>query len=276
MRFRYFLMGALAVLCALGVLRAQKPFKEWPALEYGNFAVPSDATVPSEWTRARLRYPDITGYPNGSAGFGRFGFAGYWTMDYPRADRHALAGVRRLTRINARSVEQVIDMDGSDDMYNWPMAYAVEVGYWTLPEGQAGQLREYLNRGGFLMVDDFHTEREYNIFWRSMQRVFPNRQWVDIPNEDPIFHVLYDLTDRVQVPGAQYLRSGITYEKDETGRPEHWRAIYDEKGRIVVAICHNVDLGDAVEWSDDPEYPEKWASLAYRIYMNYFVYDLTH
>ena len=83
-------------------------------------------------------------------------------------------------------------------------------------------------------------------------------------------------TDRVQVPGAQYLETGRTYEKDESGRPEHWRAIYDDKGRIIVAICHNMDFGDAWEWSDDPGYPEKWAGLAYRIAMNYFIYDLTH
>jgi hypothetical protein len=63
---------------------------------------------------------------------------------------------------------------------------------------------------------------------------------------------------------------------DESGRPEHWRGIYDDKGRIVVAICHNMDLGDAWEWSDEPEYPAEWANMAYRIAMNYFVYDLSH
>ena len=85
---------------------------------------------------------------------------------------------------------------------------------------------------------------------------------------------LYDLEDRFQVPGAQFLRSGRTFEYD--GYEAKWRAIYDDKGRIVVAICHNMYLGDAWEHSDDPVYPEKYASLAYRIAMNYFVYDLTH
>jgi hypothetical protein len=79
-----------------------------------------------------------------------------------------------------------------------------------------------------------------------------------------------------KVPGAQYFGSGLTYEKGPSGKTPHWRCIRDEKGRIVVAICHNMDLGDAWEWSDDPKYEEKWASLAYRIAMNYFVYDLTH
>ena len=93
---------------------------------------------------------------------------------------------------------------------------------------------------------------------------------------DPIFHTIYDLQDRFQVPGAQIFESGITYEKGPTGKVPHWRCIRDDKGRIMVAICHNMDLGDAWEWSDDARYAEKWASLAYRIAMNYFVYDLTH
>jgi Domain of unknown function (DUF4159) len=267
-------IGSLG-LAALGVLWAQKPFKEWPAIEYENFPIPEDARRPAEWTRARLRYPDITGYS--LTGSGRFqGFAGYWTMDYPRSDRHLLEGVRRLTRIDSRSVEQVVELDGGDDIYNWPMLYGVEVGHWRLPLDQAAQLREFIQRGGFLMVDDFHANQEWAIFMDSLERVFPNSQVVDIANDDPIFHSVYDLNDRVQIPGAQYLETGRTYEKDESGRPEHWRAIYDDKGRIIVAICHNMDMGDAWEHSDNPLYPEKWASLAYRIAMNYFIYDLTH
>jgi hypothetical protein len=256
------------------VLHAQRPFREWPAIEYGDFPVPPDANALHEWTRARLRYADVTGYPSRS--FGGFPFPGYWTMDYPRSDRHLLQGVRRLTRIDSRSVEQVVSLDGTDDIYNWPMLYAVEVGHWNLGVEDAKQLREFLQRGGFLMVDDFHAQGEWQVFWQSMQRVLPDSEWEDLPNNDPIFHTLFDLNDRVQIPGEAAWSSGVTYEKDETGRPEHWRGIYDAKHRIVVAICHNMDMGDAWEHSDNPEYPERFASLAYRIAMNYFVYDLTH
>jgi hypothetical protein len=197
-------------------------------------------------------------------------------MDYPRSDRHLLAGVRRLTRIDTRSVEQVVALDGSDEIYNWPVLYGVEVGHWELPLEQAHQLRDYLQRGGFLMVDDFHGSQEWQIFMASLERVFPDRQVEDIPENDPIFHVLYDITERTQIPGAQYLQTGITYERGESGKEPHWRAIRDDKGRVVMAICHNMDMGDAWEWSDEPKYSEKWAALAYRIAMNYFVYDLTH
>ena len=279
---------SLAAWC--GILLAQRPFKEYPAIEYENFPIPPDYNQKTEWTRARLRYPDIYGYPDNPylrMGSGR-AWPGQWTMDYPRSDRHLLAGVRRLTRIDSRSAEQIVDLDGTDDVYNWPVMYAVEVGHWLLPQDQANQLREYLLRGGFLMVDDFHGSEpypdyathaplnEWETFVNSIRRVFPDRQIEEIPDNDPIFHTIYDLDQRFQVPGAIYFESGLTYEKGPTGKIPHWRCIRDDKGRIMVAICHNMDLGDAWEHSDEARYMEKWASLAYRIAMNYFVYDLTH
>ena len=140
------LAASLGVLCWWGVLRAQNSFKEWPAIEYSNFPLPSDYQDKTEWVRARLRYPDIYGYPDDPRlSVGGRAFPGYWTMDYPRSDRHLLAGVRRLTRIDARSVEQVVALDGTDDIYNWPMLYAVEVGHWLLRDKEAGATREYLN-----------------------------------------------------------------------------------------------------------------------------------
>ncbi len=287
MRLRSIFLLLLAVLGTWGALLAQRPFREYPAREYNDWPLPPDWQAKTEWTRARLRYPGIGGGYRGRGGFGGFGgFRGFddltWTTDYPRSDRHLLQGVRRLTRIDTRSVEQVVDLDGTGEVNNWPMMYAVEVGHWNLPDEQAAQLREFLLRGGFLMVDDFHGSETYGginewaVFTASMSKVFPDRPIVDIPDRDPIFHTIYDLDHRFQVPGWQWVSSGLTYEKGPTGRPEHWRAIYDDKGRIMVAICHNMDLGDAWEWSDDPRYPEKWATLAYQVAMNYFVYGLTH
>ena len=274
MRYRLAVL-LMATLGVLGVLHAQRPFKQYQAAEYEDFPLPPDWNQKTEWTRARLHYPSVYAHS-------RFGPDLNWTIDYPRSDRHLLAGVRRLTRIDTRSVEQVVSLDGTDDIYNWPVLYGVEVGHWLLPPQQAAQLREFLLRGGFFMCDDFHGSEEWegNNEWQtftdSMTRVFPDRQIEDIPDNDPIFHTLYDLQDRFQVPGAQVFETGITYEKGPTGKVPHWRCIRDDKGRIMVAICHNMDLGDAWEHSDEPRYEEKWASLAYRIAMNYFIYDLSH
>ncbi|MGC8793757.1 MAG: DUF4159 domain-containing protein [Bryobacteraceae bacterium] len=225
---------------------------------------PPDGHEKTEFVFARLRYPSV-----------RFawGFRGNWATDYWKADRQFVQGVRRLTRIHVRSVEQVVDLD-SDEIYNWPWIYAVEVGHWDLTDAQCKRLRDYLLRGGFLMVDDFHGTWEWETFMASLSRVFPDRPVVDIDSGDPIFHVLYDLDERFQVPGIQYWYTGRIYEKD--GIEPRWRALYDDKGRIMVAICHNMDLGDAWEWADHPRYPERYASLAYRIGINYIIYAMTH
>jgi hypothetical protein len=286
-----FVSGTLGLISIIGVVYAQKPFKEYPGVEYENFQLPKDWDKEKhEWVRARLRYPDVYGYPDRPIIQLARGvpWPGQWTMDYPRSDRHLLEGVRRLTRIDSRLVEQVVDLDGTDDIYNWPMLYAVEVGHWLLPPEQAKQLREYLLRGGFLMVDDFHgnepwpeqilgTLNEWETFTNSMSMVFPDRQIEEIPDNDPIFHAIFDNDDRFQVPGSSnYFETHTTYEKGPTGKVPHWRCIRDDKGRIIVAICHNMDLGDGWENADEPKYQEKWTSLAYRVGINYFMYDLTH
>lgn len=258
---------------AWGVLLAQKPFHDYVGetpTEYavGEVPLPHDWNVPHEWTRARLKYTSV-GILHPSAHTGWMG----WATDYPLGDRHFQEGMRRLTTIDSTSVEHVVEL-GDDDVYNWPFLYAVEPGHWHLFDDEADQLRDYLDRGGFLMTDDFHGTIEWENFMKSLQKVYGNRPVRDIDNSDEIFHTLYNLEKRTQVPGRQFLATRIPYEFD--GFQPKWRAIYDAKGRIVVAICHNMDLSDAIEHSNDREYPEEWASMAYRIAANYVVYDLTH
>jgi Domain of unknown function (DUF4159) len=228
--------------------------------------VPPDANEKTEFTFARLRYPSVRAR-------GMWAMRGSWSTDYPKADRQFLQGVRRLSRIHARSMEQVVDLFG-DEVYRYPFLYAVEPGHWNLPADQAAKLREYLLRGGFLMTDDFHGTVEWEIFTASFDRVFPDRPVVDISNHDAIFHVLYDLDERYQVPGIVMFETGHTYEYD--GYEPQWRAVYDDRGRVLAAICHNMDLGDAWEWADMPQYPERYAALAYRVGINYIIYSMTH
>src|SRR5260370_7425000 len=82
---------------------------------------------------------------------------GSWTIDYPRSDRHLLYGVKRLTRIDSRPVEQAVALDNSDDIYNGPTMHAVEVGHWELNQDEAAQLRHFLHLRAFLPADDFHS-----------------------------------------------------------------------------------------------------------------------
>src|SRR5688572_4795348 len=234
---------------------------------------PPDAEVKAEFTFARLRYRS---YGSGGGGFGgrRFGRSDRsWGIDANRADRLFSIAMRRLTRVNTKSVEEVIDID-EGPMYDYPWLYAVEVGRWGMNESQAKKMREYFERGGFLMVDDFHGQAEWEIFMDGLRRIFPDRPVVDIPEDHSIFHIISDLNNKVQVPGAHYVYDHVTYEHG--GYEPKWRGVFDDKGRIMVAICHNMDLGDAWQYADEPRYPENFASQALRIGVNYVTYSMTH
>jgi hypothetical protein len=258
----------------LGAMYAfQRPFHQFPGVEYANFEVPSDWAQNGEWTFARLMFPPgpLDGYRGRFDGDFRQGLS-LWTQDYPRADRHFSLAVRRLTRIHVRSVEQPVDLEDGDEVFHWPWLYAVQVGEWGLTAAEAKVLREYLLRGGFFMADDFHDTEEWQEFERRIKQVFPDRPIVEIPDADSIFHTVYDLDQRYQVPGRAHLRQGYKYN----GIGAHWRGIYDDQGRIMIAISYNSDVGDAWEYADDPAYPEKIADFAIRLGVNYVVYAMTH
>ncbi len=260
------------------VFAAKRPFRVYPSMEpYDDVELPPDFNEQSEWVFARLMYPQ---HPRARfGGFRRWGYTDWreggtsWTQDYPRADRHFASALRRLSRIHVRSVEQPVNLDDGDDAFNYPWLNAGEMGDWKLTTAQASALREYLLRGGFLMLDDFWGTDEWNRFVESMQMVFPDRQIVEIPNDDQIFHVVYDLDDRYQVLG-QWALSG--FNRRAEGNPAHWRGIYDDHGRVMVAMTFNSDVGDSWEWADDPNYPEKFSALGIRIGVNYVMYSMTH
>jgi len=243
------------------------------ALQRGAFEGESPGPFPegparAEWTFARFHYP--------STGTNPFrGFRGFqlWAADYPKADRQYVQGVRRLTRLDAKPVEQVVDAD-SDELYNWPWIYMEHGAGWDFSEVQAARLRQYLLRGGFLFSDDTHGDYEWEALARGMQSIFPDRSIEDLSDNDELFHTVYDLDARFQIRGTRFLWGGRTYSSDMT--VAKWRGVRDERGRIMVAICHNSDVGDAWEWADSPDYPERETSLAYRIGINYTIYSLTH
>ena len=253
-----------------------KPFREYPGDEYhnGEIPLPLDFDERTELIFARLMYPSIPDARFRHAGWDWTKGRSSWTNDYPRADRHFLQAVRRLTRLHVRSVEQPVNLDDPGDIFNYPWLYAVFVGEWSLTDRQASTLREYLDRGGFLMCDDFWGSGDWTVFQKSMGRIFPDRPVVEIPNTDAIFHTVYDLDNRYQVPGQWGVRTGVPFRND--GYVAHWRGIYDNKGRVMVAISFNSDLGDSWEWADDPEYPEEYSALGMRIGINYIIYSMTH
>lgn len=257
------------------------PWRVYRSLEgYDDVAVPPDYAEHTEFIFARLMYPV---HP-----FARFSRRGWrngdwtqggtsWTQDYPRADRHFAQALRRLTRIHVRSVEQPVNLDDGDDVYNWPWLAAGELGDWKLTDQQAAKLRDYLLRGGFLYLDDFWNTEEWERFDESMRVVFPDRPIVEIPNADAIFHTVYDLNDRYQILGQWALGRGGGGQWDRwVGTKAQWKGIYDDHNRLMVAITFNSDVGDSWEWADDPNYPEKYSALGIRLGVNYVMYSMTH
>ena len=137
------------------------------------------------------------------------------------------AALRRLTRVHARSVEQPSNPDDLDDFFNWPWLVAGEMGDWKLTDAQAKTLREYLLRGGFIYMDDFWNDDEWERFVESMTMVFPDRQIVEIDNNDAINHTVYDLDERYQILGMWSFRGGMAQRA--AGTTAHWRGIYDDQ-----------------------------------------------
>ena len=123
------------------------------------------------------------------------------------------------------------------------------------------------------MVDDFHGTEDWENFMNGMRQVLPDYPVEDLQSNDEIFHTFTTLITRCRFR-ENTGTNRRTYEKD--GYQPKWRAIRDDKGRIMVAICHNMHLGDAWEWADDPDYPEEFASMAFRVGLDYIIYGMTH
>ena len=193
--------------------------------------------------------------------------------DWPEADAHFIRGVKRLTAVDIENSSRAILLT-QEELWDRPWIYALEVGTWLLTQAEADNLREYLLRGGFLVVDDFHGTSQWAGFMRSMKKVFPDRPIVDVSEEEAIMNMHYEVETHKPIPGIMALRYGVTYEHD--GYVPTHRGIYDDDGRLMVIINFNVDLGDAWELADDPWYPERYTSLAYRFGINYVLYAMTH
>jgi hypothetical protein len=197
----------------------------------------------------------------------------WWAIDYPLAEEHILPAVERFTRIEAAPADIPTFVTLNDDaLFDYPWIFLQQPGKggWQPTADEAARLREYLMRGGFLVVDDFHGEGEWQVFEAAIERVLPDRRIVEIPRDDALMNVLFPLDPTIQIPGERHVL-GL-----ELSGPPHWRGIYDDEGRLMVAIDYNIDMGDAWEHADDPGYPAEMTGQAYRFGTNFIVYAMTH
>jgi Domain of unknown function (DUF4159) len=252
----------------------------------GRFQEPeaSSVSVPvrdAEFHFIRVEYTDLPQFHRGWGYSSRDGTgSGWWLVDWPDADNHFTVGIQRLTRIDTGDPRHFRLTD--DRLFDYPWIYATQTGWWGLTDAEIARLREYLLRGGFLVVDDMWGPEAWDIFEQTMQRVLPDHPDIpDIDERDPVMHVCYDILekDRTFIPGSRHLRrgpGGSVQVVQPPGSEPAWKAMYDDRNRMVVAVNFNTDVGDAWEFADVPYYPEAMTTLAYRYGINYIIYSMTH
>ncbi len=197
-----------------------------------------------------------------------------WRVDWPASDRNFIWQLRKQTNIDTAPREKIIDV-GSAELFEYPFAYMLEVGSLRLNRKEAQNLRDYLLRGGFIFIDDFHGEQEWRSFYKELKKIFPDREPEDIPISHPIFRCFFKIEKLIQIPGLRSLFSGRTYERFD-GYPAYCRGVYDDAGRLMMMINFNSDLGDAWEHAAETFYPREYSDTALQMGINAVIYALTH
>jgi hypothetical protein len=230
------------------------------------------------FTFARVRYNSY----GGGRGYGRRRGGGNWMTDYPDADLNFSYRLQQLTAMQVNPKGAVVDID-AEQLKHHPFIYLIEPGNISLSDVEAKVLREYLLNGGFLMVDDFWGYDEWDTFHTALKQIFPEREPKELPVSHEIFHIVFDLKVKPQIPSvgaAMAGRSrGITHEWGKAGSEEvHYKGVFDDKGRMMMIICHNTDLGDGwEEEGTDPWYFREFSEkYAYPLGINIIFYAMTH
>ncbi|GEP42433.1 DUF4159 domain-containing protein [Brevifollis gellanilyticus] len=243
-------------------------FPTWPVSK----ELPNDLFV-----FCRLRYNSEGGR---GRSWGRGGGWGKWTTDYPDADLNFSYRLQQLTALQVSPKGAIVDIV-AEQMRHYPFIYMIEPGHITLSDEEAKTMRDYMMNGGFIMVDDFWGEEEWDTFHIALKQIFPDRDAVELPVEHEIFHMVFPLKVKPQIPSVGHAMAGrsqgITYERWDAQTP-HYRAVFDDKKRMVMLICHNTDLGDGwEEEGTDPWYFREFSEkYAYPLGINILFYALTH
>ena len=225
-----------------------------------------DAPV-AEFHMARMVY---------EGGYAGFGWRPWWAIDYPDAEYHFTRGLRRLTNLQVADDSRHLRLT-DPEIFDYPWLFVQQVGHWNLGIDEIERLREYVRRGGFVVVDDFHGPFDWQALRDVVTRAFPDWPLRPLSDDHPLMDVMYDLDRSTQIPGRRHLYRAPSGEiRAQLPGPAEWYGIHDEDDRLVVAVNFNMDMGDAWEHADDPVYPLPMTSLAYQFGVNYVIYAMTH
>jgi hypothetical protein len=255
---------------------AQRRYREPRAAQIDRGDVPTwevDKNFAKDvFTFVRIKYS--------SSGYGSWGGAGVWYVDYPDAELNLSYRLQQLTSLKVNPEGKVLELTDKE-LFNYPFIYIVEPGELQFHDEEVKNLRRYLLSGGFLMVDDFWGEAQWRNLYQQMKRVFPEREPEELDLSHEIFNCVFPIKEKPQIPnvglGTSSQIHGRTWETYDSQEP-HYRAIFDDKRRMMVMICHNTDLGDGWEREGENEYyfREFSEKKAYPLGINIIFYAMTH
>lgn len=229
------------------------------------------AAAPFAWSQRRMFIEPNVPY-DGKYTFVRLRYTqGYrmaWSADYPLMERNFMTILKDLASVRLHAKGSNVHTLDDPKLAQYPVAYLTEPGYWYPTDEEALALRKWLQKGGFLWVDDFYFDRQWQVFEDGMKKVLPEARIERLDVSHPIFNSFFKLKtlDGMTHPATREAKAvylGI-YENN------------DPSARLQVVISYNNDIGDYMEWSGEGWYPVNLSNDAYKFATNFIVYGLTH
>lgn len=249
----------LAIVAAAATLVAQRGGLQ--RREAGSQSYSGNVRYDGRFVFVRISYPYS----------GRMGAP--WAHDYPSGEYHFLKIMQAVTNVPVHIDESSIMSLSDPELFKFPVAYLIEPGYWYMSESDVTNLRAYLQKGGFLIVDDFPMTSggrvdSWGNFDQQMSRVFPEGRWIRLDATHPMFHAFFEIDDLRSIPTAYNLGSG----------PEFWALFEDNdpRKRMLAIANYMNDLSEFWEFSETGRYFMAESNLAYKFGVNEFVYGITH
>jgi hypothetical protein len=272
------------VLLAAVAVMAQRRWGGWRSYGEGLRTareVPSNSTGTPTWTNAPGFERDVftflrVRYSRG--GFGRGG--GGWATDLPDSDLNLSFRLQQITAMKVDPDGRILRLT-DPDLADFPFIYIVEPGGLYLDPDEVAGLRAYLLNGGFLWLDDFWGEREWENCEAVLREIFPERTPVEMKLDHPLYRCVFPINAKHQIPhvglGSDSRYHGVTWERHDAQEVHH-KAIFDDRGRLMVFLTHNTDNGDGWEreGEDDYYFHQFSEKAAYPLAINVLFYAMTH